>query len=215
MPRHTPNLRPSNLKSVSQALKEGGVALLPTETVYGLAADGQNADAVNALYAVKGRGFDKPIALCVSSIKAAQKLVHWTDSADTLARHFWPGPLSLILRAKQSLSLDERLLGRAPTGERTLSLRCPDIGWRDKLGVDFLALTSANKSGQSDTTDFNTAYNIFGADIAAAYEGAPSEHGKPSTIIAIDNETERLTCLRWGALGPDDFAPLALDWTEL
>lgn len=208
-----PHSRPTDLKSVCQALKNGGVAILPTETVYGLAADGQNAKAVNTLYTVKGREFDKPIALCVSSIKAAQKMVHWTDTADTLARHFWPGPISLILRAKEHLNLDERLFGRTSTGERTLSLRCPDIGWRDGLGIDFLALTSANKSGQPDTIDFKTAYNIFSTEVDAAYEGAPSQHGQPSTIVAID-EAERLTCLRWGALGPDDFAPFALEWTS-
>jgi len=168
---------------------------------------------VNRLYALKGRDFKKPIALCVKSWDAGQHLVKWSEAAESLTRYFWPGPLSIIMPARDGLNFDPRLFGRYPTGRRSLSLRCPDIDWRDQLGVDYLALTSANRSGEPDTTDFDTAYGLLGAEVNAAFRGPPSVHATPSTIIAID-ETGRLRCLRRGALTPEDFAPLSLDWID-
>lgn len=201
---------------VRRALRGGGIALLPTETVYGLAANAQDGAAINALYSLKGRSFSKPLALCVRSIDTARQLVHWTDTAEELAQHFWPGPLSLVLPAKDRLTFDPRLFGRFDDGGRSLSLRCPDIGWRDQLDVDFLALTSANISGQPDIVDFKSAKAIFGASVIGLNEDAssprkPSVMGQPSTIISLGHNSP-LRCLRWGALGPEDFAPFSLEW---
>jgi len=124
-----------NINDVRQTLNQGGVALLPTETVYGLAANAQSTAAVNRLYALKGRDFKKPIALCVKSWDAGQHLVKWSEAAESLTRYFWPGPLSIIMPARDGLNFDPRLFGRYPTGRRSLSLRCPDIDWRDQLGA--------------------------------------------------------------------------------
>lgn len=200
----------SSINSVRRALQDGSVVLLPTETVYGLVADAKNNAATEALYALKGRDFNKPIAICVRASKAAKALVHWSETAQRLTDHFWPGPLSIVLPAKDELGLDARLFGQFSDGSPSLSLRCPDTPWRGHLDVDYLALTSANRSGEADTKDFKTAHNIFGPQIGASYDGGTSPIGVPSTIIAIENERVRL--LRAGALTADDFAPLALDW---
>jgi len=208
----TPNMSTAKIEHVRGALRAGGTALLPTETVYGLAANAQDGAAINALYALKGRAFNKPLALCVRSIETARQLVQWSDTAEQLARHFWPGPLSLVLPAKNGLTFDQRLFGRFANGGRSLSLRCPDTFWRDQLDVDFLALTSANKSGEADTTDFSAAIAVFGTSVDAAYEGPPAKIGQPSTIIAMDIDTPAV-CLRWGALGPEDFAPFSIEWS--
>ena len=205
--------KPSDITAVRDALNQGGVALLPTETVYGLAANAQSAAAMNKLYSLKGRDYSKPIALCVKAIATAKHLVEWSEAAEALTQHFWPGPLSLVMPAKDGLYLDQRLFGRYATGRRSLSLRCPDIDWRENLGVNFLALTSANRSGEPDSTDFETAHDLLGEYVDAAYHGEPSPLATPSTIIAIDEE-ERLSCLRWGALEPEDFVPLNLDWAS-
>jgi L-threonylcarbamoyladenylate synthase len=208
----------TDILALNSALLSGGIALLPTETVYGLGADARNQTAVNKLYHAKGRDFDKPIAICVRDIKAATSLVHWSETAQQLAERFWPGPLSIVLPAKDGLGLDKRLLGRFPDGSPSLSLRCPQTLWHEKLDIDYLALTSANKSGQSDIIDFKTAFDIFSHDVDAALDaaldnsggGAPSAGGKASTIIAIKDGKCRL--LRSGVLSPDDFAGLKLIW---
>ena len=202
----------ANIEQVRHALRAGGTALLPTETVYGLAANAQDGMAINKLYTLKGRAFNKPLALCVRSIETAKQLVHWSDEAEELARHFWPGPLSLVLPAKDKLTFDQRLFGRFANGGRSLALRCPEMSWRDQLDVDFLALTSANRSGDTDTTDFSAAYAVFGASVEAAYKGPPAKIGKPSTIISMDIN-QPPSCLRWGALNPEDFAPFSLNWS--
>ena len=75
----------TDILALNSALLSGGIALLPTETVYGLGADAGNQTAVNKLYHAKGRDFDKPIAICVRDIKAATSLVHWSETAQQLA----------------------------------------------------------------------------------------------------------------------------------
>lgn len=200
----------SDIKSINRALRDGKTVLLPTETVYGLAVNAQNNKAVDALYALKGRAFNKPIAISIKSSAAAHTLVQWSRTAQKLSDLFWPGPLSLVLPAKENLGLDPRLFGRFPDGTPSLSLRYPETDWCRQLTTDYLALTSANRSGEPDTTDFTHANAQFGDQIGASYDSGATTHGTPSTIIAVEKERVRL--LRAGALTAEHFAPLDLDW---
>ena len=200
----------SDINALNRTLGRGEVVLLPTETVYGLAADAQNNAAVEALYTLKGRKFNKPIALCVKSSAAAKSLVHWSPTAQALSEHFWPGPLSLVLPAQDGLNLDARLFGRFKDGTASLSLRFPQTDWCHQIKTDYLALTSANRSGETDTTDFAEAHALFGDHVGASFNGGTSPHGTPSTIIAVEKGRVRL--LRAGALTAEHFAPLNLDW---
>jgi len=199
------------IKAVNSALLRRGVVLLPTETVYGLAANAQDHEAVNKLYRVKGRNFNKPIAISIKQAANAGALVTWCDTAQKLADAFWPGPLSLVLPAKSGVQLDTRLFGQFKDGTPSLSLRVPQSQWRKDIGPDYLALTSANKSGQDDITDFDQALAMFDGEIDAALDGNIPAYGIASTIIAIQNQVCRI--LRHGALKPADFAPLDLEWS--
>lgn len=200
----------SDIQPVNSALRRGEVVLLPTETVYGLAVDAQNNAAVDALYNLKGRDFNKPIAICVSTATAANALVKWSPTAQALSDLFWPGPLSLVLPAKENLGLDPRLFGRFADGSPSLSLRVPETRWSGQITTNYLALTSANRSGEADSTTHVEAHDIFGVHIGASYDGGPSTLGTPSTILALEKDGVRL--LRTGALKAEHFAPLELNW---
>lgn len=202
----------SGITAVNHALLSGGVVLLPTETVYGLAANAKDHTGVDKLYAVKGRDFNKPIAISIKRAADAAALVEWSETAQKLADMFWPGPLSLVLPAKPGLSLDPRLFGQFKDGTPSLSLRVPQSEWRERIKADYLALTSANKSGQPDLTEFQTAMNIFTGLIDAGLEGRAAPRGTVSTVLAVQNARCRI--LRDGALKRDDFAALGLTWAN-
>ena len=182
----------NTLPEIKAKLKSGGVVILPTETVYGIAARADNTNAIRRIYDVKGRNFDKPLAVCVDGIRQAQTLAHFNSLAIKLAEQFWPGPLTLILPA-----IDKALHARCYQGD-TIALRCPDIDWRDALTHTPLALTSANKSGEPDAL---TARIDLPVD--AILDGGAVSGGMPSTIIKIDGSA--ITLLREGALSMNAF----------
>lgn len=195
-------------------LSRGGVAIVPTETVYGLAARPDNSASIDKIYALKGRGFDKPLALCVSRKAHYIDLVEWSPLAGALATAFWPGPLTLVLRAKPNTTLDARLYGQDAHGNKTIALRCAKTSWSPYCSTMPVALTSANKSGQPDARSFDMAYSVFGGLVDGAYQeitGAPlPSDNLPSTILALDGNKAKV--LRAGDMQPDDFAPFDIDW---
>ena len=179
-------------------INTGGVCVLPTETVYGIGCRADNAEAVERIYAIKGRGFDKPLAVCVSDLKMAQTLAELDPLASCLAAEFWPGALTLVLPAK-----NKTLDARCYQGE-TIALRCPDIEWSKRLKAP-LALTSANKSGEPAATTAET-----GLDVDAVLDSGPSREKIPSTILLVQNGT--IKCLREGALKADALAAYDIEW---
>ena len=88
------------LDKINAALNNGGVALLPTETVFGLACRAMNQNAVDKIYAIKGREFDKPLAVCVHSLEQAEDLGTFNPLARKIAHEYWPGPITIIVKAK-------------------------------------------------------------------------------------------------------------------
>ncbi len=209
MPAH------SNTQSIAETLEAlalGGLAILPTETVYGLAAPADNKASIDRIYTLKGREFDKPLALCVENIKMAESYGFMRGLAAELAQEFWPGPLSLIVKAKGS-KLDDRLYGRNNNGRKTISLRCPEADWLKSLGGMPLALTSANPSGQDAPTNVEQASAYIGDGVDAILSGPPCAVGVSSTIFAIDGR--EATILRQGSLTPEDFMAFNIqgqDW---
>ncbi len=188
----------TSLTEIVSLIDEGGVCILPTETVYGIAARSDNHDAVDRIFAIKGRDFDKPLAVCVKDLEAAKKLAEFDDTAMKLAHEFWPGPLTLVLCVRD-LNLDTRCY----QGE-TIALRCPDIEWRDKFDYP-LALTSANKSGESAATTAETDLKVD-----ATYDLGPSREKIPSTILQVLNG--KIKCLREGALTADALAAYEIEY---
>ena len=197
-------------KVLDNVLSRGGAAIVPTETVYGLAARPDNKASIDKIYALKGRDFNKPLALCVRHEKHYKDLVEWSPLARDLAAAFWPGPLTLVMPARLPSPLDPRLYGQDAQGRATLALRCAQTSWSPYCKTMPLALTSANRSGQPDATSFDTAYEIFGNDIDGAYQEIGSARGTPSTIIALDGRKAKV--LRRGAMQPADFAAFDIDW---
>ena len=183
---------------VIDKINSGGVCVLPTETVYGIACRADNAEAVERIYAIKGRGFDKPLAVCVSDLEMAKALAEFDPLASRLAAEFWPGALTLVLPAK-----DKTLDARCYQGE-TIALRCPDIGWSKRLKAP-LALTSANKSGEPAATTAETEL-----DVDAVLDTGPSREKIPSTILLVQNG--KIRCLREGALKADALGAYDIEW---
>lgn len=186
----------SDWTKIQSALDSGGVVLLPTETVYGIAANANSADAVSKIYDIKGRDFDKPLAVCVRNLKQAKTLAVFDTQSLALAERHWPGSLTLVLNLRDAADLDPRVTGDIQ-GMRTIALRCPEADWR-KFITSPLALTSANRSGEADCVDYQSAQDELGAEIAAGLPTNIPLSGAPSTIIRVD--AGKLTILRQGAL---------------
>ena len=200
------------LSTTITALNHGGVAILPTETVFGLAGRADQKETVGRLYTIKGRDFDKPLALCVENLEMANIYGHMSGLASELASAFWPGPLSLVVKARNK-KLDPRLYGQNTKGQKTISLRCPQADWRKALQGLPLALTSANPSGQASPLNIEDAVGYIGERIDAILDGPPCAIGLSSTILAI--EDRHITVLRQGSLGPKDFISFDIagdDW---
>lgn len=188
-----------DIEEVAHILKEGGLVAIPTETVYGLSANGLSEQAVLDLYEVKGRPSQKPMSLMVSS---EQEISNYCEdvpqAAFLLARHFWPGPLTLILKAKDNVPAIVR------AGKQTVGLRCPDHPVTQALlqEADFpLAAPSANPSGASSPTDADMVLSYFNGRIAGVLDGGVSNLGLESTIIDLSAMPYQF--LRIGALSEE------------
>jgi len=188
----------TSLSDIKHKINFGHVCILPTETVYGIACRADDPTAIDRIYAIKGRGFNKPLAVCVRDIEAAKKLTEFEDMALKLAKEFWPGPLTLVLPVYKK-TLDKRCY----QGD-TIALRCPDIAWREHFKQP-LALTSANKSGEPAATTAET-----GLEVDAVLDTGPSREKIPSTILAVKDG--KITCLRAGALKADALAAYDIKW---
>ncbi len=170
------------------AIREGLVVGVPTETVYGLAVDPMNATAVGTLFDLKGRPADKPFAVLVSSLEQARSLAVLTEAATTLANEHWPGPLTLVLPRTADTP---DWLGEHDRG--TVGIRMPDhevaLMLLDMAGP--LAVTSANWTGDASVVDHAAAAAIFGDAVAVYLEGEAGG-GSSSTVIDVSSETASL-----------------------
>ncbi len=169
---------------ICDLLLAGEIAAIPTETVYGLAADSANGDAVAKIYAAKGRPSFNPLIVHVADIAAAQKLVQWNDRADRLAQSFWPGALTMVIEAKP----DNGVASIVTAGLSTLAVRCPAHrvmrAVLERTGLN-LAAPSANRSGKLSATSAQHVRRSFGIDAPPILDGGICEQGLESTIIAL------------------------------
>ena len=191
------------LNSAAQLLKAGGLVALPTETVYGLGADATNKDAVSRIYKVKGRPADHPLIVHIHSM---QSLGEWADEipsyAISLARDFWPGPMTLVL--KRSILAEDFVTG----GQPTVGLRVPDhvvalalLSAFAKIGGQGIAAPSANRFGHVSPTTAQAVQDEIGEYLDQQdliLDGGPSSVGVESTIIDCTSDAPRI--LRPGAI---------------
>ncbi|MQY30059.1 L-threonylcarbamoyladenylate synthase [Nocardia aurantia] len=190
-----PDSRSAGLTAARTTLKSGRLAVIPTDTVYGLAADAFDSAAVSSLLAAKRRGRDMPVPVLVGSWNTIDGLVfHVQQQTRDLIRAFWPGGLSLVVQQAPSLAWD---LGDA---RGTVMLRMPlhPVALELLREVGPLAVSSANVSGQPAAATVAEARDQLGELVGVYLDGGKAEHGVASTIIDLTGDRPRV--LRAGAV---------------
>jgi L-threonylcarbamoyladenylate synthase len=196
---------PAAIAEAARLIAEGRPVAIPTETVYGLAADATDGDAVARIYAAKGRPSFNPLIVHVGSLARAEEIAAFDETARDLARRFWPGPLTLVL----PLRADNGIASIVTAGLPTIALRVPaHPAMRDLLEAAGrpLAAPSANASGRLSPTRAEHVLAGLGGRIKLIVDAGPTEHGLESNIVAVDEKGARL--LRPGPLA-DLGIPLA------
>ncbi|WP_339705742.1 L-threonylcarbamoyladenylate synthase [uncultured Sphingosinicella sp.] len=191
-------------------LRTGSVVAIPTETVYGLAADATNADAVARIYAAKGRPSFNPLIAHVSDAEMAAEHVEVSPLARRLIDAFWPGPLTLVLPHKPGSPIAAIVTAGLPT----LAVRCPDHPVPQALIAALgrpLAAPSANASGRISATRAEHVLKTLGGRIPLIIDDGRCRGGIESTIVAVDGDHLRL--LRPGGVSREAleaYAPVSL-----
>jgi L-threonylcarbamoyladenylate synthase len=174
----------ASVEQAVAALQRGELVILPTETVYGLAAGAANAKAVARLYEAKGRPRFNPLIAHVATLKDAQRLARLDGPARRLAEAFWPGPLTLVTYIDDPCAVCD--LARA--GLDTVAIRVPAHPLARAVIEAFggaVAAPSANRSGRPSPTTFQAAIEETGAACAAAMDGGPCRVGVESTVVSV------------------------------
>ena len=198
------NPEPSTLEQAAEVLRRGGLVAFPTETVYGLGANALDAAAVAGIFAAKGRPSFNPLIVHVPDEAGARSLVpEWPEYAATLARSFWPGPLTIVLH-KRSIVPDIVTAGidsvalRVPSHPVALALlRAAQLP---------LAAPSANRSNALSPTTAQHVERSLGDRVDLILDGGPTEVGIESTVI--DLRGPRPLILRPGVIGLRELEPL-------
>ncbi len=194
------------LAEAARLIRAGEPVAVPTETVYGLAADATSAAAVARIYAAKGRPSFNPLIVHVESLAGAERLGAFSQTARALAGAFWPGALTLVVPVRE----DSGLAAAVTAGLPTVALRCPAHPAMQALLAAAgrpLAAPSANASGAISPTRAGHVLASLGGRIPLVLDGGPTEQGLESTIVAVEDGSVRL--LRPGPISFDDIAGFA------
>lgn len=189
-----------DLTEAAELIKAGQLVAVPTETVYGLAGNGLDEKAVGAIYEVKGRPAIKPLSLMVPGKEVMELYCEdIPEDAKLLADKFWPGPLTIVLKAKDTVPDIVR------AGGSTVGLRCPDHPMTLellKLSKVPFAAPSANPSGEDSPKDAAKVREYFDGEIAGIIDGGVCGIGKESTLLDMSQTPYKI--LRQGALSEAD-----------
>ena len=183
----------------AELIRSGELVAIPTETVYGLGANGLSEAAVAKIFEAKGRPQDNPLILHISAPEEMEQFCHSIpESAYALAKAFWPGPLTMVLPARDCVPK------RTTGGLSTVAVRCPDNAVTRQIirlsGVP-IAAPSANLSGKPSTTTAQHVLHDHDGKIAAVVDGGPCRVGVESTIVDLTEQRPRL--LRPGGITPE------------
>lgn len=191
-----------DIKIAAEIIKDDGLVAVPTETVYGLAGNGLDEQAVEKIYDVKGRPSVKPLSLMVPGIEAMDRYcLDVPEQARALAEKYWPGPLTIVLKARPEIP------SIVLAGGTTVGLRCPDHPLTLELLRECalpLAAPSANPSGEESPKDAQKVIGYFDGKIDAVIDGGACGIGLESTIIDMSSTPYKI--LRKAALSEDDIA---------
>ena len=196
----------AGIARAAEWIAAGQPVAVPTETVYGLAADALSGEAVARIYAAKGRPAFNPLIVHVPDLAAAEAIARFDPAARRLAASFWPGPLTLVLPMRES----SVIAGLVTAGLSTIALRVPSHpAMRALLAATGrpLAAPSANASGSISATRAEHVTRTLGGHIPLILDGGPTAHGLESTIVAV--ESGRLRLLRPGPIDPAALADTA------
>ncbi|MGA2388841.1 MAG: L-threonylcarbamoyladenylate synthase [Candidatus Sulfotelmatobacter sp.] len=194
----------SLVKYAAEQIRAGEVLGMPTDTFYGLAADPFNLRAVDRVYEIKTRSRHKPLSLLIENVDQAEELAKaLPEEFYALARKYWPGPLTIIVKAGSRLPLKVT----ANTGN--VALRVPNA--KIPLAVVTAAAipitaTSANLSGASECTSAEQVHEQLHGRISIIVDGGTSPRDIPSTIIDLTDEGARWRVMREGAISADDIS---------
>lgn len=182
-------------------IAEGGLVALPTDTLYGLAVDPYNAEAVARLFAAKGRPEQRPIPLIAADrLQVTRAFGALTPLADRLATACWPGPLTLLLPAPAGLAPAVS----AGTGQVGVRVPAHDVARALCRRADRpLTATSANRSGEPATDDPEEIARALGDRIDLLLDGGPAPGGPPSTVVDVAEDRPRLVragAVAWSAI---------------
>lgn len=196
-----------SLSDCVEILRSGGLLAVPTETVYGLAGNGLDAASVEKIYEVKGRPSVKPLSLMVPGPESMERYCSEVpEAAKKLAERFWPGPLTIVLKAKDVIP------PIVLAGGDTVGLRCPNHPLTLKLlreaGIP-LAAPSANPSGAPSPKSADEVLAYFDGQIEGVLDGGPCGIGTESTIISLAQKPYRI--LRQGALAAEEIFDALID----
>ena len=191
----------------AELIRRGELVAIPTETVYGLGADGLNEAAVAKIFEAKGRPQDNPLILHIWDAEQMEQFCHDIPKvAYDLAKAFWPGPLTMVLPARDIVPK------RTTGGLNTVALRCPDNAVTREIirlsGVP-IAAPSANLSGKPSTTTAQHVLHDHDGKIAAVVDGGPCRVGVESTIVDLTEDRPRL--LRPGGITPEQLVSVLGD----
>ena len=191
---------PRTVETAAAIIRSGGLVGLPTETVYGLGANGLDESAVAKIFEVKGRPQDNPLIIHITGAEELATYCHdIPQAAYDLAERFWPGPLTMVLPARDIVPR------RTTGGLSTVAVRCPDCTVTREIirasGVP-IAAPSANISGKPSTTTAQHVLHDHNGKIPAIVDGGSCEVGVESTIVDLTESPARL--LRPGGIGPEE-----------
>jgi tRNA threonylcarbamoyl adenosine modification protein (Sua5/YciO/YrdC/YwlC family) len=201
---HPDEPEPELIAKVVDSLHSGQVVALPTDTFYGLAVDPVNLHAVDRIYEIKSRARHKPLSLLIDEVAQAYELARQLDTAfDRLAEKFWPGPLTIIVKAGSKLPL------RVTANTGNVALRIPEAAIPRavvaKLGLPITA-TSANLFGLPECTYANGVRDQLGNKIPLIVDGGPTARSTATTIVDLSGGGNSWMILREGAIPTHEIA---------
>src|SRR5271163_1601987 len=201
---HPDEPEPDLIATVVSRLNAGQVIALPTDTFYGLAVDPVNLRAVDRIYEIKARARHKPLSLLISEVEQAYELARSLDSAfDRLAEKFWPGPLTIIVKAGSKLPL------RVTANTGNVALRVPEAAIPravvTRLGLPITA-TSANLSGLPECTTPLGVREQLGDKLPLIVDGGPTARTTATTIVDLSGGGNSWMILREGAIPTHEIA---------
>ena len=188
------------LQEVANIIRQGGIVVFPTETVYGIGTNGLDSKSISKLYHVKQRPLNKPISLLVSSLEMVKAVTeNISDMEYKLMERFFPGPLTIILKKNKAVP------NNLTNNTDTVGIRLPDNIIARKL-IEYanvpIATPSANISGRSSGTNIQDIIKDFGDKVDYYIDGGPSKLGIGSTIVKIDGNEPII--LRKGSISEEE-----------